>query len=276
MEQRIREHYIRKYSLIAAIISFIAMISSIAGECIYNSTTNVEFNTSAELYSELSEVHSVEPSITSEEISTLVDAILTLDNDVNKLTEALETTTELARIELEEPEEIYSEVETLNIHEGVGDDTDIITSIEYGTKMIATAYIITEEEEEWAEISTSDGTPQFVNASYTTTDNPNVKYMGDFYITYYCPCAQCCGTANNPTASGVMPKANHTIAADPSIAFGTKLVINGTEYTVEDRGGAIKGNHIDIFCATHQEALNHKTETVPVYKILDSEEKSYF
>jgi 3D (Asp-Asp-Asp) domain-containing protein len=252
------------------------MISSIAGECIYNNTTDVGFNTSAELYSELTEAQTEGPSITSERIDELISAIVTLDNDVNLLTEALENTVELARIELEEPEEIYSEVDDLNIHEGVGDETDVIMSIDYGTKMIATAYIITEDEEEWAEISTSDGTPQFVNTSYTTTDNPNVTYMGDFYITYYCPCAQCCGTANNPTASGVMPKANHTIAADPSIAFGTKLVINGTEYTVEDRGGAIKGNHIDIFCATHQEALNHKTETVPVYKILNSEEKSYF
>lgn len=276
MEERIRDHYIRKYSLIAAIVSFIIMISSIAGECIYNNTTNnVAFDTSAELYSELSPIQSDETSITSEELSTLTDAILALDNDVNLLTEALESTSVLARIELEESEEIYSAIDDLQIYEGVGEENDVITSIEYGTKMIATAYIITEEDE-WAEISTADGVPQFVNTSYTTTDNPNVKYVGDYYLTYYCPCAQCCGTANNKTASGVMPTPNHTIAADKSIPFGTQFIINGVTYTVEDRGGAIKGKHIDIFCATHEDALNHRTETVPVYEILDGEGKVYF
>jgi 3D (Asp-Asp-Asp) domain-containing protein len=275
MEERIREHYIRKYSLITAVISFLVMISTIAGECIYT-RNSVTFDTSADTLSEFSPISSGESSITSEEISNLITAINTLDNDVNLLTEALEQTTELARIELEEPEEIYSEVDDLNIYEGVGEETDIITSIDYGTKMLATAYIITSEEEEWAEISTADGTPQFVNTSYTTTDNPNVKYIGDYYLTYYCPCAQCCGTANNPTASGTMPKVNHTVAADSSLAFGTKLIINGTTYTVEDRGSGVKGNHIDIFCATHEDALNHKTETVPVYEILESNTKSYF
>ena len=33
------------------------------------------------------------------------------------------------------------------------------------------------------------------------------------------------------------------------------MVINGIVYTVEDRGGAITGNHIDIFFNTHAEAL---------------------
>ena len=78
-----------------------------------------------------------------------------------------------------------------------------------------------------------------------------------YTLTAYCPCAACCGTANNPTASGVMPTANHTIAADLSIyPIGTKISINGTIYTVEDTGGAINGRRFDIYFNSHQEALN--------------------
>ena len=36
---------------------------------------------------------------------------------------------------------------------------------------------------------------------------------------------------------------------------GTKVVINGTTYTVEDRGGAIQGNRIDIYMNSHSEAV---------------------
>lgn len=66
------------------------------------------------------------------------------------------------------------------------------------------------------------------------------------------------------TASGERARANHTIAADPSIPFGTKVKIEGLPhiYTVTDRGGAIKAvykrdkktgrsyvsaRHIDLF-----------------------------
>ena len=35
--------------------------------------------------------------------------------------------------------------------------------------------------------------------------------------------------------------------------FGTKLMINGKEYTVEDRGGAIKGNKILVWDISNYE-----------------------
>ena len=44
------------------------------------------------------------------------------------------------------------------------------------------------------------------------------------------------------------------------------MIINGHTYTVEDRGGAIKGNKIDIYVDSHQEALKLGRKTnVPVY-----------
>lgn len=46
------------------------------------------------------------------------------------------------------------------------------------------------------------------------------------------------------------------------------MKINNTIYTVEDRGGAIKGNKIDIYVDSHEEALKLGKQTkVPVYKV---------
>ena len=76
-----------------------------------------------------------------------------------------------------------------------------------------------------------------------------------YKITAYCPCAKCCGKTNGRTASGTTATAGRTVAASSKFAFGTKLNIGGHVYTVEDRGGAISGNKIDIFVNSHAEAL---------------------
>ena len=76
-----------------------------------------------------------------------------------------------------------------------------------------------------------------------------------YKITAYCPCAKCCGKTNGRTASGTKATAGRTVAASSKFAFGTKLNIGGHVYTVEDRGGAINGNKIDIFVNSHAEAL---------------------
>lgn len=74
--------------------------------------------------------------------------------------------------------------------------------------------------------------------------------------TAYCPCAYCCGKTDGITASGTIATQGRTIAADPSVlAYGTEVSINGNTYIVEDCGGAIKGNRIDIFYNSHEEAL---------------------
>ena len=85
-----------------------------------------------------------------------------------------------------------------------------------------------------------------------------------FKVTAYCPCAICCGKTTGYTSSGAKARANHTVAASSQYAFGTKLIINGAEYTVEDRGGAITGNRIDIFMNSHAEALAWGVKYLPV------------
>ncbi|WP_431805491.1 3D domain-containing protein [Bacillus pumilus] len=57
------------------------------------------------------------------------------------------------------------------------------------------------------------------------------------------------------TASGARTKTGHTIACPPSMAFGTRLNIEGIGVrTCEDRGGAITEGHIDLYVADVSEA----------------------
>lgn len=90
--------------------------------------------------------------------------------------------------------------------------------------------------------------------SYSRTTGTSGQ-SGVYKVTAYCACMKCCGKTNGITASGAKATANHTIAAPSTFAFGTKVVINGVTYTVEDRGGAIQGNRIDIYMNSHAEAL---------------------
>lgn len=92
------------------------------------------------------------------------------------------------------------------------------------------------------------------------------KYLGTFKVTGYCKCSSCCGKSNGITASGTVAKAGRTIAADTSkLPFGTKVVIDGHTYTVEDRGGAINGNKIDMFFDSHSQALQWGVRYCEVY-----------
>ena len=85
-----------------------------------------------------------------------------------------------------------------------------------------------------------------------------------FKVTAYCSCAKCCGKATGYTASGTKATAGRTVAASSQFAFGTKLIINGKEYVVEDRGGAVTGNKIDIYMNSHAEALAWGVKYLPV------------
>jgi 3D (Asp-Asp-Asp) domain-containing protein len=80
-------------------------------------------------------------------------------------------------------------------------------------------------------------------------------------VTAYCPCPKCCGAgAIGLTASGkrVTFNGGRFVAADAALPFGTKLVVpgynNGRSVEVADRGGAIRGNKLDVFFPTHDQA----------------------
>lgn len=91
-------------------------------------------------------------------------------------------------------------------------------------------------------------------------------------VTAYCPCTKCCGEqAAGITASGKTVGHNNGrfVAADTRLLpFGTQLSIPGYHggqiVPVLDRGGAIKGNRLDVYFPTHQEALKWGRQRLPV------------
>lgn len=105
---------------------------------------------------------------------------------------------------------------------------------------------------------------------------PALASLGSFKVTHYCPCKKCCGKdpdhpAYGITASGTVATAGRTIAVDPDvIPYGTEVLVryeDGTEhvYIAEDRGGSIKGNRLDVFMDSHQDALVAGVKTAEVF-----------
>lgn len=83
---------------------------------------------------------------------------------------------------------------------------------------------------------------------------PGRTYLGRFYVTGYDICMDCCGKLDGITASGAVAQIGRTVAAPQSIPFGTTLYIEGIgERVVEDRGGLVTGEHLDVLCANHSE-----------------------
>lgn len=122
-------------------------------------------------------------------------------------------------------------------------------------------------KEEEASVTQENGVQ--VGSPVAVSSDTNLKNLGVFKITHYCPCSICCGPyADGITSTGVTAVTNHTIAVDPTqIPYGSKVVINGQVYVAEDCGGAIKKNCIDIYVATHAEGENKGVYYTEVYLI---------
>lgn len=142
----------------------------------------------------------------------------------------------------------------------------------FSTVAVPIGCAISERDEEPQEIELI--CPENVTAEYT---KPQISYLGEYKITAYCSCEICCEQygKNRPvdkngnkmvyTASGKVAKQGITIAADKSIPFGTQLIVNGQVYIVQDRGGAVKENCLDIYFESHEEALNWGVQWLDVY-----------
>lgn len=84
-----------------------------------------------------------------------------------------------------------------------------------------------------------------------------LRSLGTFKITWYCPCRKCSGKWGYQTSSGARCTEGRTVAADPRVLkAGTRVEINGHEYVVEDTGGGVRGNHVDIFNESHSVCLD--------------------
>ena len=104
-------------------------------------------------------------------------------------------------------------------------------------------------------------------------------------VTAYCSCGKCCHwekdasgrtvwskgpSKGRPKDVGVTacgrPARRGTVAADWSVLpRGTRLWVEGYgECRVEDKGGAIKGRHIDLWFPSHEEAKAWGRKVMPV------------
>jgi len=76
-------------------------------------------------------------------------------------------------------------------------------------------------------------------------------------VSYYTASLEECGKTNGITASGSIATEGRTIAMSEDYPFGTKVIIDGQMYTVEDRGGYITKNRIDVYCEDYDTAIKN-------------------
>jgi 3D (Asp-Asp-Asp) domain-containing protein len=103
------------------------------------------------------------------------------------------------------------------------------------------------------------------------SEDYDLVYIGDFTITYYCDerYSHICG-GNGVTASGKQTEVGVTAAADWSVLpKGSQIYIEGIGFReVQDVGGGVNGNHIDVLVQSHDEALSLGTSSEGVWLLV--------
>ncbi|AXF52305.1 MAG: 3D containing protein [Caudoviricetes sp.] len=187
-----------------------------------------------------------------------------------------------ASVNTDDFDTIYT-TDYLNVRESPTTESKVITTLKPNSKLMRVASI-----GDWDTIRVS-GTDYYVCNDYITMKEPDQvesveqveplkmdylekcvavkskgEYLGNYGLTAYCSCASCCGSwGGTTTASGTTPTAGRTVACN-TLPFGTKLLINGHVYTVEDTGG-MAGNVIDIYMDSHDAALTFGRQQSDVY-----------
>lgn len=208
-------------------------------------------------------------SASQEEANALMAQVNSADNSIAVLVAQAEAEEAAAQAAAEEAAQAEQE-ETSSEETGENEDSQSTEEPEYDPETDTTesesssssSDVIVEEEAP----SEDAGTVEDSGSSDTSDSGSSGQgtYLGNFTLTGYCNCAQCCGTAGNATASGVMPSAGHTVAM-AGVPFGTQLLINGTVYTVEDLGTPY--GHVDIYFGSHSEALSFGLQSADVYQL---------
>lgn len=196
-----------------------------------------------------------------------------------------------------EPEIVYDTISLvtstgLNMRSAPEKGDNVIDVIPEGTtlKLYDKVY-----NDEWYEVANGDGKLDYVNKNYLVTEegwdeilaerkkeaeekakelakkkksNPTTKLSrgGEVpegrqikvEVSHYCSCSKCSEGYGGQTASGSGVYVG-AIAAPAEFPLGTKMLINGNMYTVEDRGGYIVKTgdtyRIDIYVPSHSEAM---------------------
>ena len=98
--------------------------------------------------------------------------------------------------------------------------------------------------------------------SLEETNSIETELLGEHTLTFYTH-------TGNRTASGVYPKAGRTVAVDTRyIKHGTVLYIEGVGLRIaEDTGADIKGNRLDVFVDTKEEAIKKGVKKAKVHVV---------
>ena len=221
---------------------------------------------------------STQPSSTTEETTeTLEESTTTQETTAATTTTAAPTTTTTAGFN-ETP--YYSTVyasQNLNLRSGPGVEYDVVRMLNAGDGID----VIAQTDTGWYKTYSGN----YVLSRYTQTSRPTtattaaattaaqptaaqttassssgggdisgMTYYGTCTITFYGPQPRGDGTYSTTTATGTTCSQGRTCAADWSIfPAGTTIYVANDPlggdgyYTVEDKGGAVKGSHIDIY-----------------------------
>lgn len=133
-----------------------------------------------------------------------------------------------------------------------------------------TKYSLSEEQKKTNELDAKNAELQ--QQISQMQNNPDFEYQGEFTVTYYCgeDYPHICGTGNGVTSSGAKAFAGVTVAADPNvIPSGSYIYIEGIGMrVVQDTGGGIKGNKLDVYVNTHDEALENGVQDAAVWVVV--------
>ena len=209
-------------------------------------------------------------SASQEEAAALTAEINNADNSIARLVQQAEeekAAREAAQAQAEAEadsedyeEDSYDTEESGDTYSEEESSEDTVSEDSYSEDSDSSYEESTDSSEDTSDSSASDDS----QSSSESADSSQGKYLGNFTLTAYCNCAQCCGTAGNLTASGTVPTAGRTVAM-AGVPFGTQLLINGNVYTVEDLGTPY--GHVDIFFNNHSDALSFGLQSAEVYQL---------
>ncbi|MCI8481682.1 MAG: hypothetical protein HFJ27_00940 [Clostridia bacterium] len=126
--------------------------------------------------------------------------------------------------------------------------------------------------------SRSSAKREVVNPATTSINNLAKKVKGKtptvktFNTSAYCSCTKCCGKSGGMTSAGVKASSWYTLASGSVYPIGTIIYIpyfkdkpNEGWFIVQDRGGAISSNKLDVYMGTHSQAIQFGRKNLECY-----------
>lgn len=117
------------------------------------------------------------------------------------------------------------------------------------------------------------------------TKEPTYISLGEFKLTAYCSCEECCGrwAVDRPVdeygnevvigSQGTVLEPLRSIAVDTSvIPYGTEIMIYDRVFIAQDTGKSIVGNCIDVYMSQHWETEAFGVQYAEVYMVKGGED----